>query len=45
MGAFPLFMTMGYYGRHKWLDQVVVVLSIGLLAVLSVLYALWYWVA
>ncbi len=45
MGAFPLFMTLGYYGRAKWLDQVIVVVSVGLLAVLSVMYALWYWVA
>ncbi len=45
MGAFPLFMTLGFYGRHKWLDQVIVVVSVGLLAVLSVMYALWYWVA
>ncbi len=45
MGAFPLFMTLAWYGRSRQVNQAYQVAALMLLSFLTVLWALWYWVA
>lgn len=42
---FPAFMALAVWGRREWLDRCLVVASLLLLALFTVLFANWYWVA
>lgn len=45
MGAFPLFITLAWYGRYRHFYDSLTVASLTLLGLLTALWALWFWVA
>ncbi len=42
---FPAFIALAYWGRCETLDRMIVVISLLLLALFTVMFANWYWVA
>lgn len=42
---FPVFMMLGYWGRHQWLDRMIMVVSCTLLGILTTLFVNWVFVA
>jgi len=42
---FPAFIALAVWGRREWLDRSIVVVSLLLLALFTILFANWYWVA
>jgi hypothetical protein len=42
---FPAFIALAVWGRREWLDRAIVVISLLLLALFTVMFANWYWVA
>jgi hypothetical protein len=42
---FPAFIALAVWGRREWLDRLIVVVSLLLLALFTIMFATWYWVA
>lgn len=45
LGAFPIFMALGLWGKRPWIDRIILLVSLPLLALFTVVFAMGQWVA